>query len=148
MASAPSETPQTHGYRLAFGKYNGRLITRVPLQYLSWMINQNTQGQEHARAEMIRRGTTLPTLQISGHALDRASLQCLGVYLQSRRDNEGIHAWLMRMALEARENGTLVEDSEGDPQDTQYIHAGMKFAFCEGEEFPALKTVMLKKERA
>lgn len=41
----------THGIRLEFGRHKGKLLTRVPVSYLRWMINANTQQAGVAREE-------------------------------------------------------------------------------------------------
>lgn len=58
-----------------------------------------------ARAELGRRGTTIDAVvEVSGHAIDRASLSPIrGVWKDDRQPGEGLHAWLTRVATEAFE---------------------------------------------
>lgn len=126
----------THGLKVGFGKaHPGKLYTRVPISYLLWMVNKKTPEHEIAAAELKRRGTQKPTMEISGHAIDRASQKLIGKWTETRKPDEGLHAWLIRMGTEAR--------ARGRKKDEQYLHAGMKFVFEEDSlEWPILKTVM------
>lgn len=134
----------THGKVINFGKHKGTLWTRVPVSYLRYLINtpapeprnNNGNASEIAKAELQRRGSVIPTLEISGHAIDRASLNCRKMWHATALDsNEGIHAWLMRQAMNALALKQV--NAEG-----QYLFGGMKFCFQPGEEFPILKTVI------
>jgi hypothetical protein len=72
----------THGVLLGFGKHHDKPYTRVPVGYLKWMVNTPEMSEERrklAEAELKRRGTHTPELDISGHAIDRASQQCLDI---------------------------------------------------------------------
>lgn len=134
----------THNMIVGFGKHKGERWTRLPVSYLKWLINEGTQYTEIAKAELERRGTTLDyTIEISGHAIDRASLSCRKIWHQTKGESEGLHSWLHRMASEALKT---VEGSE--VKDNQKIeYEGMKFAFRFGEVYPILLTVMpVKKE--
>ena len=62
----------THGQRIEFGKHKGELFTRLPVSYLKWMINENAQQSDIAKAEFERRGDTMPEVELSGHAIDNA----------------------------------------------------------------------------
>lgn len=136
-----SEVANTHGFRMPHGKHRGELLTRVPVSYLRWISNERGHSlQAMAKAELDRRGTTMPTLEISGHAIDRASLNCRKVWHSTANEGEGLHAWLMRMGGEARERGRPCDSDE--PGSTRFDYAGLRWVFVEGEEFPVLKTVM------
>ncbi len=131
----------THGYLMKNGKYAGERITRVPVSYLRWMVNIAHQDAAIAAAELKRRGTILPDIEISGHALDRASLRCWGLWKLHRKDEEeGMHAWLVRAAGEALEQGE-------DLGEGARLHLGIKWVFAFGEVYPTLKTVMPKRPR-
>lgn len=125
----------THGVTMPNGKHKGELITRVPVSYLKWMVNEATHAlREHAKAELERRGTVTPEIEISGHAIDSASLRVRKIWHQTRGANEGLHAWLCRFALKALNDGKRIDDK---------IHyAGIKWVIHDGAEFPVLKTVM------
>lgn len=126
----------THHIRIAFGRHAGELWTRVPVGYLRWMVNHPSPqfppgALDLARAELDRRGTPLPTMEISGHAIDRASLRLLGLWRDTRRDShEGLYSWLMRLAEEA-----YTGSEEG-------LSMGVRFVFEPGEAYPTVKTVM------
>lgn len=64
-----------HGKRITFGKHKGELFTRLPVSYLKWMVNEKAQEWEIAKAEFERRGDTMPLVELSGHAIDNASLR-------------------------------------------------------------------------
>lgn len=127
----------THGYIMPSGRHAGTPITRVPVNYLTWMVGAHHSLAEVARAELKRRGTTLPTIDISHHAIDRASLQCRRTWHETKNPDEGIASWLHRMAAEALKTKP---DDKG-----RRMYAGMKFAFEMDGEWPVLKTVMLDK---
>ena len=69
-----------HGEIIGFGKHKGERFTRLPVSYLRWMINEKTRQHEIAKAEFDRRGDTMPKVDLSGHAIDKASLRCLGIW--------------------------------------------------------------------
>lgn len=125
----------THGVKMTFGKHDGELMTRVPVSYLFWMVNRRTQMWEVAKAELDRRGSVTPEFDITGHAMDRASLHCWPCWRRTMRQNEGIHAWLIRMARDARERNDV--DHQG-----RYVYLGMAFAFQDDGIWPVLKTVV------
>lgn len=122
------------------GRHAGKPMTRVPVNYLLWMVNVGHSQAVDARAELDRRGTVVPTLDVSGHAIDRASQQLLGYWQRDHRENEGLHAWLVRIAAEALEHTPA--DAEGIVR-----HRGIRFVFEPGVEWPTLKTVIREKRR-
>lgn len=124
----------THGVVCDFGKHKGTLYTRLPVSYLTWMVGSNHSRAELAVAELARRGTTTPDLDVSGHALDRVSLYCLEIWKSTSREKEGISSWLHRIAREAlTANNT---DSKG-----RHAYLGMKLVFELEHRWPVLKTV-------
>lgn len=134
----------THNLVIGFGKHNGERWTRVPLSYLRWLVNQPHEGnpdfmknKEIAQAEIDRRGVTLGTeVEISDHAIDRASLRIRKIWHNDREAEEGIFSWLKRVATEA------LATAEGKPE--RVIHKDVIFVFKQGNVFPILKTVMPK----
>ena len=127
---------KTHGVIITFGKFKDQLLTRVPLSYLRYMINNDTPQTDYARAEFKRRGDTMPVVELSGHAIDNASLRVTKRWHITRKDDkEGLYTWLQRMTLEAREHGVLLESGK-------IKYKGMKFVIEEGAEFPVLITIM------
>lgn len=134
----------THNLRCDFGKHNGELWTRMPVSYLKWLINQPRRNSSDiaadiAAAELKRRGTVTPTIEISGHAIDSASLRCRRTWHQTAKDeSEGLHAWLVRMATEA----LSAAERTGDTTSEAIVYAGIKWIFVRGECYPTLKTVM------
>jgi hypothetical protein len=115
------DTVDTHGFLLTFGKHEGKVITRVDLGYLRWMVNNHTPDCEHAEAELERRGSAIPTLSVSGHAIDRASLRVLDIWLSKRKKKEGLYSWLSRVAALALRRGTMI--------DGKVRHRGIVFIF-------------------
>ena len=124
----------THGLKIDFGKHQGEFFTRIPVNYLKWMINNQTKQHLIAKAEFERRGDTMPSVELSGHAIDNASLRVLGIWQEKSQDGEGFYSWLQRITLEAIEHGI---EKKGK---IRYI--GMKFVVIKGDEFPVLKTIM------
>ncbi|MCG7932328.1 MAG: hypothetical protein N0E44_20095 [Candidatus Thiodiazotropha lotti] len=125
----------THGLRIDFGKHRGELFTRIPVSYLRWMVNEKAPQWEVAKAEFDRRGDTMPKVELSGHAIDNASLRVRKIWHETRGKDEGLYTWLQRMTLEAREKGERLVSGK-------IKYKGMKFVIAEGEEFPILKTIM------
>ena len=187
----------THNIKLDFGRHNGVLLTRIPLSYVKWMINELDKSRQFcnkkeidkliqldfpntpidsildnikkdwirthqnlvlphiyywsdlARAELERRGDTLPKVEISGHAIDKASLRVLDKWRDFNRlsqriskdlNNEkplkkGLYSWLTDITLEALQHN--------DFKNNKYHYLGMKLAIEKGNEFPVLKTIMI-----
>lgn len=137
-----AETIDTHGMLIDFGKHKGEPYTRAPIAYLRWMIDIGHSRKEIAMAELDRRGIAHRDhpVEISGHAVDTASLRLLSKWKELRKDkNEGLHRWLQRMCLEALEE--CEPDSEG-----RIMWHGIKLVFNQGELLFTLKTVMLEKK--
>lgn len=121
----------THNLIVRFGKHKGERWTRVPVSYLQWLSNEG-QGEpkEIARAELKRRGTTPKTdLELSGHAIDRAS------QVTDEWKEKGVHSWLTVLATEA------LAQADGH---TEVEYKGYKFAFSYGDDYPVLKTIIKK----
>ena len=138
--SAPDEADilNTHGIFLDFGKHKGEHLTRIPVSYVRWMANQeglDPAWRALAKAEHERRGNTYPTIELTGHAIDNASLRCRKIWHETRNEDEGLYSWLMRVTLEAIEKGERLESGK-------IRWKSMKFVIQEGEEFPILKTIM------
>jgi len=126
----------THGLVVDFGKWNGHLYTRVPVQYLLWMVQKGHTKADIAQAELTRRGTVVPEIDISGHAIDSASKRLLKVWSDDKMDTgEGLHAWLCRVAMEA------YSKRKSEAHDYT-VYRGIKWVFELGV-WPVLKTVML-----
>lgn len=142
MATAPDtrKPPNPHGVTLGFGKHKGELITRAPASYLKWMVNTQTPQADVAAAELKRRGHVEPAIEISGHAIDRASLKCRKTWHQTRREGEGIHAWLVRVAQEALASVSV--DKAG-----RYHHLGMMMVFEQDGRWPVLKTILPERHK-
>jgi len=123
-----------------FGKHKGQLYTRIPVSYLRWMVNSGHSRADIARAELERRGVKPEDrfIEISGHAIDRASLRVRKIWHETRGADERLHAWLVRMCEEA-----LAEHAPDD--EGVIVHRGMKLVFEPGTLYPTLKTVVLEK---
>ena len=130
--------PNTHGVTLPFGRHKGELLTRVPVSYLKWMLNSVTMApewRELAKSEFERRGDTMPVAEITGHAIDKASLRVLHLWDTLRGRREGLYSWLMRLTLDALKKGRKLPNGK-----TKYL--GMLLLIEKGVEFPVLKTIM------
>lgn len=121
-----------------FGKHAGTLYTRIPISYLRWMVQVGHSKKDIAEAELKRRGCVdLPSLEISNHAIDRASFRCWSKWIKERKTDEGLHAWLMRFCTEALSD-VILEDTE----DLKVNHSGIKLVFSVQGSWPVLKTLM------
>lgn len=135
MATPPVDTINTHHLICDFGRHKGTAYTRLPVAYLKWMVGSRHSRADIAEEELRRRGTTTPEFEVSGHAIDRASLSCRKTWHQTREKDEGINSWLHRVAKEALMLKNV--DEQG-----RYRHLGIKFAFDADTVWPILKTVM------
>lgn len=130
----------THGFIMPNGRHKGELITRMPISYLKWMVNERHNCAAYAEAELKRRGTVTGDLDISGHALDQASLRLLVCWQKTRDVDEGLHAWLLKRAAIALAEG---ERKDGG----KIIHDTIQFVFEMDGVWPVLKTVMSKHKK-
>lgn len=145
-----TEEINTHNLIINFGKHNGKRWTRVPANYLMWLVNEPTDNPEWlkhkdvARAELKRRGSLIRhDVEISNHAIDTASLRVRKTWHETAIDDkEGLYSWLARQAEVAV---SKVADLEEKPD--RVIHLGIKWVFKWGNEFPILKTVMPQRRR-
>lgn len=134
-----SNDTNTHNLTIKFGKHKGERYTRLPISYLKWMINEmpvTSEAHKIAQAELDRRGNTMPSeVDISNHAIDKASLRVRKSWHQDRGQDEGLYSWLARVCTEAL--------SKSDAE--RIKHKGCVLVFTYGNNFPTLKTVMKDK---
>ena len=99
---------------IQFGKHKGTAWTRLPQQYLFWMVNLEPVHSmaEKAQTEIDRRGIIQPEVDVTHHAIDRCSVRCLNLYLEDRNAEEGISTWLTRVGKIALDRGEEVIGSE------------------------------------
>lgn len=139
-----TERPQlnTHNVLIDFGKHKGEPWTRLPISYLKWMLNEMSPDSEKyqmAESELNRRGDTMPReIEISNHAIDKASLRVRKAWHTDRGEDEGIYSWLVRISTEALE----IKNNNGAEQNERVNYKGCKLIFTYGNFFPTLKTVM------
>lgn len=129
-------------WRMPNGRHKGLPISRVPVSYLKWMVGSRHSEAARAEAELKRRGTVTPTLEVSGHAIDRASLRCRKQWHASRGENEGLHAWLCRVSAEA-----LAEGRQHGTEPGRVEYQGLSFRFELDGVWPVLKSVLPQKVR-
>jgi hypothetical protein len=123
----------THGLTIDFGKHKGERFTRLPVSYLKWLVNENTQVADIAKAELERRGVSANELEISFHAIDRASTHFFHRWRLDKRDI-GLYQWLYELTATALEKGKQIDDC--------YYYDGIKFVFDFSTVVPVLKTVI------
>lgn len=121
-------------YLMKNGRHEGERITRVPVSYLQLMVNQNHRESHMARAELKRRGTVVPEMEISSHAINRASLRIMHVFGKRDDKKEGLHSWMLREAGVAMILGT----KRGD----KYSYHGIKWAIVTDGVWPVVLSVM------
>lgn len=131
----------THNEVIEFGKHKGERWTRLPLGYLKWILNEmepTAHAYIMAAAELERRGDTMPNeVEISNHAVDKASLRVRKAWHTDRGQDEGLYSWLVRISTEA-----LSEKNKENEQNERVNHKGCKLIFTYGNFYPTLKTVM------
>lgn len=129
----------THDLIIDFGKHKGERWTRVPIDYLNWLVNSTDDHENKTRkialSEINRRGSFVPTLDISSHAINKASLRCLDIWEKTREKDEGLFSWLHRISEEAL---LLAPELKAE----RIIYMNMKLVFNYGSCYPALKTIM------
>jgi hypothetical protein len=108
------------------------------MSYLKWAVQVRHTYADQARAELERRGTVEPDLDVAGHAIDRASLRCRKHWHHYSEKGEGLWTWLQRAAREAYDKG-LNEEGKVD-------HLGIRWTFDDLGVWPLLKTVYRKKD--
>lgn len=128
----------TENIRMDNGRHKGELLTRVPVGYLKWMVNAKHKQSSLAKAELERRGTVTPELELSGHAIDRFSQRCMNVWRAERDGEEGLNAFMLRVCGEALQMGV---DEEGC-----VVHLEMKFVFGVDGVWPVLKSIMMEEK--
>ena len=136
--TAEKEKINTHNLKCDFGKHKDELYTRIPVSYLKWMVNADHSKKEIAQAELDRRGTVTLDLDISGHAIDRASQHCLEIWQETSLEDEGLNAWLIRISKLALDEGEEIDDGK-------FRYSGMNFVFELDGVWPVLKTIVRKK---
>lgn len=125
----------THNVKLQFGQYEGELYTRVPFNYLVWMVSIDHQYSDFAEAEIARRGGVVPDVEITAHAVDRASIHLMDRYYDLREsEDEGLHRFLCRMTLEALKRG-------GKQNEDRFSYKRIIFIVELSGVIPVLKTV-------
>lgn len=132
----------THNLVCDFGRHRGTLYTRLPISYLKWMMNELKGNRaEIAKAELKRRGTVTPTIDISGHAIDRASQVCLDIWQRETCDGKfkGIHSWLVEICE------YVLEENNGCSETGKLEYKELILVFEPGIEWPILKTVIRTK---
>lgn len=127
---------------LQSGRHKGKPLTQVPSDYLRWMVGTNHKDSDSAREELERRGGKSPLI-VSYHAIDRASLRMLHVFHADAGSNEGLHAWLHRITIEALATQPFTE-SGGK---RHYNYKGMRLVIgFTSHETAVLITVMESRE--
>lgn len=133
--------PNTHNLTIEFGKHKGERWTRLPISYLKWMLNEMPKDSEAwslADSELERRGDTMPKdVEISNHAIDKASLRVRKAWHNDRGQDEGLYSWLVRISTEA-----LSEKNGLNEQNERINWKGCKLVFTYGNYYPTLKTVL------
>lgn len=142
----PEPAHNTHHKTISYGKHEGELFTRIPASYLRWMVNEGAKEWHFAQAELDRRGTTLPDIEVSRHAIDRASLRCLQIWNASALNtDEGLLSWIERMGQEAIEADPKNTSGTYRYNPTGAEHYGLQIIIEHGEQYPIVKTIMPKK---
>ncbi|GMW02632.1 MAG: hypothetical protein AMXMBFR84_37680 [Candidatus Hydrogenedentota bacterium] len=128
-----------HTYIMRKGKYAGRQLVAVPSHYLRRIVQQKVGEWKIAEIELRRRGTDVPTVDVTAHAIDRASFRLLDHWRGTRVENEGLYTWLARLCDAALRSRKLAVIS-GD--DTEIRFCGIKFIFAgRTKKKPVLKTL-------
>lgn len=134
-----TEKLNTQDVVIDFGKYRGVRIQHLPRGYLVFMVQNETQQWQYAEAEMDRRGTVIPQIELSAHSIDTASLRIRKTFHEHRGKNQGLHSWLAEAAWAAYQEKPKGVDVH------EYL--GVRWVFGIDGVFPMLKTVTPAKKR-
>jgi hypothetical protein len=140
----------THDVMMPFGKYAGQRVTRVPVSYLKWAVANEVEARvetkegtfpffEVARSEIERRGERLENIDVSMHAIDRASLYFMPKFRLEHGHMEGLASWVARLSWEAWQHRET-HGKKGDDGVWKIEHNGIKF-IVEEMLIPVVKTV-------
>lgn len=117
----------THDAIVLGGKHKDERLTRVPVGYLRWAVSTGVEAVkvrlvdgrcvkfcDAARAEIERRGERIQDIEVSGHAVDRASLKLYKDFQATRNTekDEGLYSWLQRIALDGLESAEDAGDGK------------------------------------
>ena len=129
-----------HSYVMRIGEFAGRKITAVPSGYLRKIVKARIDEWKAAELELQRRGTEVPVVDLSAHAVDRASCRLIDHWRATRIENEGFYTWLARLA-EAALNSRKPAIRNGS--DVEVKFCGLRFLLCvpKGNK-PRLKTIV------
>lgn len=103
---------------------------------IEFELEEETVGWEAAQKELDRRGTKFPDIEISAHAIDRASTRVLGVWQNTRFEDEGLYSWLVRMTEDAMKLG------ESDEACERFKYMNISFIVEQKYVIPVLKSVI------
>jgi hypothetical protein len=122
------ELLMSENFRLPTGKFRGVLITRVPPGYLRWMISSGHVLWEFAKKELDRRGSEELNIEVTAHAIDRASCRLIDKFMAEASPQEGIWTWLAKKAEEAlaKYDGMLQDNIQVLHEEVVYVFE-MKF---------------------
>ncbi len=140
-----TEHKSTHGVTLDFGRHKGQLITRVPVGYLKWMVREHHDPDGFAAAELARRGTELPAIEVSGHAIDRFTQRYLYLWTEHVADtgeDVGLWTYLNRRATAAWAAMLADVNTRKEEPEIKVTHEGERWVFANQGEWPVVMTVM------
>lgn len=124
------------------GKFKGVLISRTPPRYLEWAVKNMPDFSDVARAELYRRGFDVNIVEVSSHAVDRASQRVLAVWQSETNGGIGIHSWLVKKANEALKAGP-----EKSGEQLRVDLGGIVYLFDMKMVIPVLISVWIKGEK-
>lgn len=131
------ERLDTHNLMITFGKYQGQRWTRLPVDYLVYIVNQfdkEKRAYKLAQSELDRRGTIIDhSVVISSHAINRASISCIKAWRVDRGGGEGLYSWLKRVTEEGLAD---------DPKAESIRLNGVKIKIAHGNFNATVKTVI------
>lgn len=127
-------------YRWPVGKFRGVSIKRTPTKFLEWAERAMPEPFcVKAREELDRRGTSHKKIQVSDHAIDRASTRLLKLWMDETSGEIGLYSWLAAKADQA------LDTAEFNMHETIVVtHEWITYVFDMKMVIPVLMTVRLK----
>jgi len=126
-----------------FGKkHSGKRMAEVPADYLRWVMNtvsDKPQIVHLATRQLEQRGSLeIPQVDLSPHAVDRASQRMLAAWLEDTNESRepGLYRWL------AEKTGKAIAEGTSPPNEPAvFIHDGFVYFIAPGNLYPTLKSV-------
>ena len=115
-------------------RVNGQGYTAIRITILKRIAKSDHLSAAFAKAELLRRGHLEIPIEVSIHAIDKASSRYWKVWLQKRRAQQGLASWLKEQAMKAYQESVAIDDNI-------FVREYMGMTFCFQAKKKTLKLV-------